>query len=306
MSYRRLGLAVATAAALTVVSMTPTAVFAESIPVTPGVVHGHPMEPGEAPYLLGVGSRAVWKTDGWFDAQFCGATLATPTHAITAAHCVVDRGRVTPAQRLVVGVPTAGGELTQVSTTRRVREVIVNPTYDERTQSGDIAVLVLAQPIADAATLTPANGRESRRLLDPGRPVTVSGWGSTRPGVPDGRGYPRVFHVGGLSAFPTTACADRGTFTIEGIEFRGYRAGQVNPRTMVCAQGVSDGQIVDSCVGDSGGPLVAGAGRQLRLVGVVSWGPDRCAGRQPGVYARVAAFGDFLRSTGIPVGAPQG
>lgn len=306
MSYRWLGLVTSTAAALTAVSMAPTAAFAESSPVTPGVVHGHPMEPGEAPYLLGVGSRPVWKTDGWFEAQFCGATLATPTHAITAAHCVVDRGRLTPAKRLVVGVPTPGGELTQASTTRRVREVIVNPTYDERTQSGDIAVLVLTQPIADAAVLAPATGRESRRLLTAGRTATVSGWGSTRPGVPDGRGYPRVFHVGGLIAFPSTACADRGTYTVDGITFRGYRPGQVDTRTMVCAQGVSDGQIVDSCVGDSGGPLVAGSGRHLRLVGVVSWGPDRCAGRHPGVYVRVAAFGDFLRSTGIPVGAPQG
>jgi secreted trypsin-like serine protease len=75
---------------------------------------------------------------------------------------------------------------------------------------------------------------------------------------------------------------------------------------MLCAQGVSNGRIVDACVGDSGGPLTAGAGGRQRLIGVVSWGPNRCASRRPGVYTRVATATEFLISAGVPVGAPTG
>ena len=34
----------------------------------------------------------------------------------------------------------------------------------------------------------------------------------------------------------------------------------------------------DFCVGDSGGPMVMKSGpfNELKLIGIISWGPDRC------------------------------
>ena len=75
---------------------------------------------------------------------------------------------------------------------------------------------------------------------------------------------------------------------------------------MLCAG--ADGR--DGCQGDSGGPLVcradgqelrtvsgdgAPAPAQLRLVGAVSWGVGCATPGLPGVYADVAAMGDWLQ-----------
>lgn len=51
---------------------------------------------------------------------------------------------------------------------------------------------------------------------------------------------------------------------------------------------------VDACYGDSGGPLVASTGRELRLVGVVSFGMGCATSDSFGVYTRVASIRKFL------------
>lgn len=54
----------------------------------------------------------------------------------------------------------------------------------------------------------------------------------------------------------------------------------------------------DACDSDSGGPLtVRNASDSPILVGVVSYGGERCASRSPGMYARVASFASFITLT---------
>jgi hypothetical protein len=104
---------------------------------------------------------------------------------------------------------------------------------------------------------------------------------------------------------PDSSCGGGQSFTIKGVEFKGFTSNEADARVMVCAIGVTDrGSVVDSCQGDSGGPLVAGEGPAARLVGVVSWG-DKCASRFPGVYTRVSSEFDFLtRLNAVPAVAP--
>jgi len=50
-----------------------------------------------------------------------------------------------------------------------------------------------------------------------------------------------------------------------------------------------------TCTGDSGGPVIQNEGNPV-LVGVVSWGNDRCNGQasRPGVYTKVSAFNGWI------------
>merc|ERR1711957_625516 len=63
-----------------------------------------------------------------------------------------------------------------------------------------------------------------------------------------------------------------------------YGSGITN--RMVCAEG---GNQKDSCSGDSGGPLISENSNSVKLVGITSWGGQKCADKKaPGVYARVS------------------
>ena len=55
----------------------------------------------------------------------------------------------------------------------------------------------------------------------------------------------------------------------------------------------------DSCQGDSGGALSLRSAKTPDLfyqIGVVSVGPDECGGGSPGIYTRVTAFLNWIRS----------
>lgn len=263
--------------------------------VDPRVVHGRPAAEGEFGYLVAIGDKDVYRKYGFERAQFCGGTLVAPTLVVTAAHCVHD----TTAKTLVVGSASPTGALSShervVSTVTAIK---VNPQYRPDTQAYDVAVLTLENPFLGIPTLTPVTADEAKTMTDAGSPVTVAGWGATNANHTE---YPDIFRVGDLQVFPTSSCGGGETYTIDGVTFDGYGPNSIDVKTMLCAEGVRDGDIVDSCIGDSGGPLVAATGSEARLVGIVSWGLNACATRRgAGVYSRVSAYTSFLKSAGVP------
>jgi len=259
------------------------------------VVNGEPGPSDDFGFLVALGDRYRYQSLGMDRAQFCGGTLASQTLVITAAHCVDNL----TARDLVVGSFPDGDLSSESGTVVNVSAIKVHPRYRADTQANDIAVVTLAQPLRGVPTLPPVTADEAATLTAARAPAGVAGWGAVNQREP--WRFTSTYRIGALVVFPTSACGEGGTFTIDGVTFRGYGPGAVDSRVMLCAEGVRSGSPVDSCVGDSGGPLAAGIGDARRLIGIVSWGLDECATRLgPGVYSRVSAFTSFLTSAGVP------
>ena len=65
--------------------------------------------------------------------------------------------------------------------------------------------------------------------------------------------------------------------------------------SMICA-GYPGVGGKDACQGDSGGPYVCANGTKSVITGIVSWGYGCAEAEYPGVYARVTATLDWIKS----------
>ena len=115
--------------------------------------------------------------------------------------------------------------------------------------------------------------------LPDGPDCYVGGWGST----------------GGYGSSNSMQSVDVDIYSTEFCNNRTNLDGDFDPEIEFCAGKYEGGK--DSCQGDSGGPLITkdddnnGA---ATLVGVVSWGFGCAVEDQPGIYAEVAHFLDWI------------
>ena len=286
-------------------SLTPAVATQGSL--EPRVISGQEADPGEFGFVASVLDAPRYRQSGAYQAQYCAASLTSPTTLVTAAHCLVDQRtgeELKPSDVLI-----AFGSNLRSPTLRviAVDDFMVHPNYRIKTAANDIAVVYLAQPVPDFPVIALAQGAEVDAYEAPGTAAKVAGWGNTRAG---GNRFLPELQVGNLRVFPDTACGRGARYEVNGVEFKGFSKRDANARTMLCAAGASPaGAVIDACQGDSGGPLTAGAGEARRLIGVVSWG-QRCASRFPGVYTRISSETDFLIDSGVlgdkaPILAPE-
>lgn len=260
-------LTLAAGAAAAPLAQTPQAA-ADSV-----VIGGKPVKVADSPWVVALASRD--RFGGTRGGQFCGGVIVSPTRVLTAAHCLgreVLGGPVesVPDFRVIAGRTELGaGDGREIA----VRGARVNPGYDPRTNSGDLAVLELAEAVPAHHALPLAGAGHAAYTA--GTEAAVYGWGDTS-GFGD--------YAYGLRAAQVTVLADE----VCGRAYPGDADGQYRAETMVCAGDGGGGK--DACQGDSGGPLVA----QGRLIGLVSWGRGCGRADSPGVYTRVAPLAGFV------------
>lgn len=235
------------------------------------VINGVDVAEDEQPWMVGL---LLADVDDTYGAQFCGGTLVHAEWVMTAAHCTFDLD-YSPfaAQELEIMVGSRylrNGAGVRVAVDRIVR----HNNFDFATYHNDIALLHLAEPLHQFATVAIAGSvMETDNLT-----ASVFGWGVTENGV-----GAKALKTAELPVVDHKVCADF------------YQAqGYVVAETMVCAGYLTGG--VDACAGDSGGPLMVWQEEYQQWVqaGIVSAGAGCAEPGYYGLYTQIADYVDWI------------
>nr|AHY81276.1 trypsin precursor [Lygus lineolaris] len=230
------------------------------------IVGGSYYKTNEYPFIAGIARVAA---RGY--APFCGGSIITPNHVITAAHCTDDIIK----ERAKTAVLLATHDRSRPSSSAviiNVASIQQHAGYNSKTIANDISILTLASSINFNKIIGPVC-LPAPALDVSGQTVRVLGWGAEK-------------FKGSMTMSPkkldTTAVSPSQCSAAWGSNLVSAR----NP-TQVCTLSKKE----TACQGDSGGPLVwrDPDTNRYTLVGVVSFGAA-CTDERPTVYTRVAAY----------------
>ncbi|KAG7376553.1 hypothetical protein PHYPSEUDO_013154 [Phytophthora pseudosyringae] len=221
------------------------------------IMSGEVVPSGTKTYVTGLRSSPA-------GTSLCGGNLISPTHVLTASHCVIyDIRWVSIGSHFRNG--TRDGE--QI----RVLSVMNHPNYSENVlSSDDFMVLELERPSKFKPVKLAAPDDSDFKA---GKWAATMGWGTNA-------------EVNGTYSF------ELQRVDLQLVSDETCAAYAAVDSSMVCAGGVLNH---DSCFGDSGGPLILESpsgdnSTEDVLVGLVSWSKDNTCGRDgyPAVYSRVS------------------
>uniref|UniRef100_A0AB38ZEI2 limulus clotting factor C n=1 Tax=Oncocephalus sp. TaxID=2944721 RepID=A0AB38ZEI2_9HEMI len=228
------------------------------------IVRGKETEPNQLPY-----QAQLITADTKFG--FCGGSIISVRHVLTAAHCTE------PHKERQLAVRLGGHDI--LKRTSVIQEILIAKTYEHenyntRTHENDIAILELVKDILFNTLVGPICLPNFQTVLNYGQTLKVSGWGRNENGKST-----RVLMATNLNVMEPEVCE-----TVYRQFVRGTQVCTYHPNT-------------DSCQGDSGGPLAAHDPRTDRwyLAACVSFG-TACTFSDPAVNTNIQAFLRWIQS----------
>merc|ERR1712121_35019 len=227
------------------------------------IVGGQETEVNEYPWQVGLVSSRGRR-------PFCGGSLISNQHVLTAAHCTA--GGSTASIRVLLGEHDTSDSVAKIVT---ISAITNHPNYNSRTFNNDFSILTLSSPVTFSNIVAPVCLPADMSELYVGRVATVTGWGT----LSSGGSQPNTLQEVNVNVRSNTQCQGN------------YGANSITS-AMVCAADTGR----DSCQGDSGGPMVTAENGRQAQIGVVSWGIGCANPSFPGVYARVTSVKSWIQS----------
>nr|QHB21600.1 venom S1 protease with CUB domain 9 [Platymeris rhadamanthus] len=230
------------------------------------IVNGEEVSDGQYPWMVSVNHRG---------GHFCGGSILTEYHVLTAAHCTSSR--VAKDFRVFIGTTNnthaVRGQIIQV-------KKIIEADYKGDYNVNDIAMLVLKEKIHFTRRIGPVCLTPARLSLDH-KYVTVMGWGNL--GKEGEWRYPQQLMRAHIRVVDFTTCS-----------FLWYRKFDASGPDRLCTWASNR----DSCFGDSGGPVVwlDPEINRYTLLGIVSMGRG-CNTAIPKINANVPYHYDWIQKT---------
>ncbi|KAF5295126.1 hypothetical protein FQA39_LY13277 [Lamprigera yunnana] len=224
------------------------------------VVGGNITKVNEFPWLAGLSKGGEF---------FCGATVITKKHLLTAAHCV--NGMNYHAITVAFGDhDRKDKDRFKKIQVRRIKKISAHKLFDKSSYNNDIAILELDSPLYFDSQVQPACIPNNALTDYSGKWAVVAGWGRTG----EKEDTSTILKKAVVPIWAKKDCYNSG-----------YGEDRLS-ENMFCA-GHKEGKI-DACQGDSGGPLqTKNQAGVMDVIGVVSWGRGCGRPNLPGIYTKI-------------------